>query len=523
MACLRPLFPDQLSRSLSSLADINRDEDIVLFVEANDEYTYVKHHKQKLVLLISAMRHFADELEREGIRIGYVALDAPDNTGAVCSEIARAVERLGCDRVVLTEPSEYRQHVLVSALEKNLPVPLEQRSDDRFLCSRDEFSDWAAGRKNLTMEYFYREMRTRTGYLMEGDEPAGGRWNFDTENRKRLPGGFAVPKRPEREPDAITTDVIRLVEARFGDHFGELDEASFRWHVTRKGALEALSFFVDTSLSNFGAYQDAMKATDDDDHSDGDVVSRRSAEMLFHSLVSPYLNIGLLDPREVCEAAAAAYEEGRAPLAAVEGFIRQLIGWREFVRGLYWLEMPDYAQSNFLGATRPLPSFYWTGETDMRCLRQTVAGTRRNAYAHHIQRLMVTGNFALLAGIDPREVEEWYLIVYADAFDWVELPNTHGMALFADGGVMATKPYAASANYINKMSDYCGRCRFNPKEKQGPEACPFNYLYWNFFIENREQLEDNHRLRMTFRTLDRMNSSRRAQIISDAARFLDGL
>ena len=327
------------------------------------------------------------------------------------------------------------------------------------------FAAWAAGRKTLTMEYFYREMRRRTGYLMEGDEPVGGRWNFDSENRQRLPDDVSPPERPGCEPDEITAEVIGLVAEQFGDHFGELAEASFRWHVTRDGALDALELFVDECLSSFGSYQDAMKATSDDSHTGKAAEPRHPAETLFHSLVSPYINIGLLDPREVCDAVIAAYDQGRAPLAAVEGFIRQIIGWREFVRGLYWLEMPDYAESNFLSARRPLPAFFWTGDTELRCVRQTVISTRRNAYAHHIQRLMVTGNFALLAGIDPREVEEWYLIVYADAFDWVELPNTHGMALFADGGVMATKPYAASANYINKMSDYCGACRYNPRGK----------------------------------------------------------
>jgi deoxyribodipyrimidine photolyase-related protein len=341
---------------------------------------------------------------------------------------------------------------------------------------------------------------------MDGPEPAGGRWNFDHDNRKRLPAGLAPPARPRPEPDPVTREVMDLVARRFPDHFGDLEP--FAWPVTRARALEALRHFVDDCLPRFGDYQDAMS---------------RGEPFLFHALLAPALNIGLLTPEEACRAAEDAWREGRAPLNAVEGFIRQILGWREYVRGLYWLYMPDYADTNELEATRDLPAFYWTGETDMACLRACVSDTRRHAYAHHIQRLMVLGNFALLAGVAPRQIEEWFLMVYADAFEWVELPNVHGMATFADGGLMGSKPYAASGAYIDRMSDYCGGCRYDVSAKGGEGACPFNPLYWDFLMRNEERLARNPRLAMPYRTLARMSPARRAEIRADAARFLASL
>ena len=356
------------------------------------------------------------------------------------------------------------------------------------------------------MEFFYREMRRKTGLLMDGDAPVGGFWNFDQENRKPLPRDARLPARRRFEPDEVTRGVMAIVGDRFEGHFGSLE--SFGWAVTRDEALEALDHFIAVCLPNFGDYQDAMK---------------QGNSFLHHAIISPYLNIGLLTAREVCIRAEMAWREGKAPLNAAEGFIRQILGWREYVRGLYWLKMPDYAESNALQATRDLPGFYWSGETEMNCLRQVIGATRRHAYAHHIQRLMVTGNFALLAGLAPRQVEAWYLLVYADAFEWVELPNTHGMALFADGGVMASKPYAASGAYIDRMSDYCVSCAYDPKLKVGPKACPFNYLYWDFLMRNEERLKGNPRLAMPYRTLARMDVGRRSAIAADARRFLDAL
>ncbi len=478
----------------------------MLLVEVRDEATYVRHHKQKIVFLFSAMRHFAAELEAEGVCVDYVRLDAPGNSGSFTGELTRALARHAPTRVVVTEPGEWRVWEMMQDWRESLPVPVEIRDDNRFLCPRADFARWAEGRHHLRMETFYRGMRRRTGFLMDGAEPVGGQWNFDHDNRKRLPRGHVLPERIDFQPDAITRAVIGLVGTAFAGHFGDLEP--FRWPVTRADALAALKHFIRHRLPTFGDYQDAMRQGD---------------PALYHALISPALNAGLLTAEEVCRAAERAYREGAAPLNSVEGFIRQILGWREYVRGLYWARMPEYRATNALAATRDLPWFYWSGETALNCIAQVVSETRAHAYAHHIQRLMVTGNFALIAGLDPAQVEEWYLVVFADAYEWVELPNVHGMVLWADRGVMGTKPYAASGAYIDRMSDYCGHCRYDVRRKAGPGACPFNYLYWNFLLENEARLSGNPRMAMPYRTLGGMSDARRAEIRADAARFLDGL
>jgi deoxyribodipyrimidine photolyase-related protein len=503
---IRLVLGDQLTRSLSSLNGLDPARDVVLMVEAMEEASYVRHHQQKIAFLLSAMRHFALDLRAEGITVDYVYLDDPANTGSFTGEVQRAVERHGASAVIVTEPGEWRVWQMMEDWRETLPVPLHIRGDDRFMCSRDEFARWAAGRKQYRMEFFYREMRRKTGLLMQGDAPEGGQWNYDPENRKSLPKGQRLPRRQRFKPDAITRAVLDLVGTRFADHFGDLEP--FGWGTTRDEALEALEHFIVDCLPSFGDYQDAMKTGED---------------FLYHSIISPYLNCGLLTAREVCDRAEAAYRAGQAPLNAVEGFIRQILGWREFVRGLYWHEMPDYAETNHLGAKRPLPWFYWSGETQMRCLAECIRTTRQHAYAHHIQRLMVTGNFALLAGIAPREIEEWYLAVYADAYEWVELPNVHGMVMHADGGLLGSKPYAASGAYIDRMSDYCENCAYHPAVKLGPKACPFNYLYWNFLIENESKLAKNPRMAMPYRTLKGMDPARRDEITAEAQAFLGAL
>jgi deoxyribodipyrimidine photolyase-related protein len=383
--------------------------------------------------------------------------------------------------------------------------------DTRFITPLEDFSAWAKGRKQLRMEYFYREQRKKTGYLItENGEPEGGEWNFDSSNREPYKEGpLGLPSYPsfteEAETQRIVTEVKDLVATTFPQHFGSLEP--FRWATTRKGALQVLEAFVTERLASFGKYQDAMVT---------------GADYMFHSLVSPYINIGLLSPQEVCEAALKAYKEGKAPLAATEGFIRQIIGWREYVRGLYWHLMPTYAEHNHLNAHRPLPAFYWDeSKTDMNCMKECIGATRRNAYAHHIQRLMVTGNFALLAGLDVKEVTDWYLAVYADAFEWVELPNTLGMALFADGGIMASKPYAAGGRYINKMSNYCQSCCYNPEESIGPKACPFSTLYWDFMLRNYGTLKNNPRLGPILAQVRNMPDEKRNAIQSQAQIFLN--
>ncbi|WP_439574614.1 cryptochrome/photolyase family protein [Phreatobacter sp.] len=503
---LRFVLGDHLTRTVASLRDIDPARDIVLMVEVADETTYVPHHRQKIAFILSAMRHFAQDLKGEGIRVDYVRLDDAANTGSFTGELMRAVARHSPSRIVATEPGEWRVRRMMEDWETLAGVPVDIREDDRFVCSHERFARWAEGRKAYRMEFFYREMRRGTGLLMADGEPVGGRWNFDAENRQPLPRGARLPERLRFTPDGITADVIALVASRFPDQFGDLD--AFGWAVTRADALRALDHFITDCLAGFGDHQDAMK---------------RGAPFLHHSLLSPCLNVGLLTAMEVCRAAERAYRQGLAPLNAVEGFIRQIIGWREYVRGIYWRHMPDYADTNHLGAGRPLPWFYWSGETDMACLAETIADTRRNAYAHHIQRLMITGNFALLAGIRPAEIEDWYLAVYADAFDWVELPNTHGMVMFADGGLLASKPYAASGAYIDRMSDYCSGCRHDPKIKLGPGACPFNLLYWNFIDANEAVLAANPRMAMPYRTWRAMDAQRKAAIRAQAQAFLDGL
>ena len=377
------------------------------------------------------------------------------------------------------------------------------RPDRRFLCSPVEFKSWAEGRKQLRMEYFYRDMRRKTGLLMDGDQPVGGKWNFDSENRKAADMDLFMPRPKAFAPDAITSEVLELVAAKFDSHFGDL--APFWFAVTRADAEAAFATFVDQALSQFGDYQDAML---------------KGEPFLYHSVISQYLNCGLLDPLRVCHQVEAAYRAGRAPLNAAEGFIRQIIGWREYVRGIYWLKMPGYERSNYFGHGRPLPDFYWTGETDMACIRAAVTQTKELAYAHHIQRLMLTGNFAMLAGIDPHALHEWYLSVYADAFEWVELPNTVGMSQFADGGLLASKPYAASGAYINRMSNYCSSCRFDVKQRTGPEACPFNALYWDFIARNRAKLAGNPRMAQMIRTYDKFAPAEKKRVGESALRFL---
>jgi len=506
MSKLRLILGDQLSMSIATLSDIDKQADRVLMVEVNEEATYVRHHQQKLVLVLSAMRHFADELKKDGVQVDYVRMDSDTNTGSFSGEIKRALQRHPCDQLVVTEPGEWRVREMMQSWQKDLDIPVEIRDDNRFLCSLADFAQWAEGRKSLRMEYFYRTMRRKTGWLMDGDKPVGGQWNYDSQNRKSLPRGMTYPGRLRFETDGITRDVIQLVKTHFDDHFGDI--GPFAWATTREDAQRALDHFISECLPDFGDYQDAMKSGEN---------------FLFHALLSPYMNIGLLDPREVCEAALQAFEDERAPLAAVEGFVRQVIGWREYIRGFYWLQMPGYERSNFLAAKRPLPDFFWTAETDMNCLRQTIKTTRRHAYAHHIQRLMITGNFALLTSLAPTEVEEWYLQVYVDAFEWVELPNTHGMALFADGGLLASKPYAASGAYINRMSDYCSDCRFSPGKKLGEGACPFNYLYWNFLISKEKQLRSNPRMGLAYRNLFNKSKAEIDAIVQQSEQFLETL
>jgi deoxyribodipyrimidine photolyase-related protein len=501
MTTIVPVLGDQLSFDLASLRAVERADAVVLMMEVLGEATSVKHHGQKIAFLFSAMRHHAAALRDAGWRVDYVGLEDAGNRQSFAGEVDRAVARHRASRVVVVEAGEWR--VMREQPEWGGAVPVEVLADDRFLVSRAWFADWARGRKRLLMEDFYRLMRRRTGLLMEGDEPAGGQWNLDGENRKPPLKGMVYPAPPVFAPDAVTDAVLALVGRHFGDHFGEL--RPFGRAVTRAQALLCLEDFVAHRLAHFGDYQDAMVAGEDG---------------MFHSQLSALINCGLLGALEVCEAAEAAWRAGAAPLNAVEGFVRQIIGWREYVRGIHWIAGPDYEERNFLGATRDLPDFYWTGETGMRCVAEAVRATRENAHAHHIQRLMVLANFALLAGIEPKQVSAWFLIVYADAYEWVETPNVIGMGLFADGGLMASKPYAAGGAYINRMSDYCRGCAYDVKKRTGDGACPFNSLYWDFLARNREQLGRNHRLLRMYDGWDRFGADEQARIRAQAAGFL---
>ncbi|TWI87330.1 deoxyribodipyrimidine photolyase-related protein [Roseibium hamelinense] len=476
-------------------------------MEVVEEATHVRHHKKKIAFIFSAMRHFARELSEKGWAVHYIKLEDSDNAGSFSGEVLRQCKILKPERLGVTEPSEWRVLEDVKTWQSDLGIPVDIFTDTRFLCPLPKFTSWAKGRKQLRMEYFYRDMRRQTGLLMNDDgkpgEPIGGKWNFDTENRKPAKADLFMPEPKRFEPDQVTQEVLDLVNNRFGHHFGDLEP--FWFGVTTQQAHEAFEHFLQTALPHFGDYQDAML---------------KGEKFLYHAVTSLYLNIGLLDPLEMCSAVEEAYKAGDVPLNAAEGFIRQIIGWREYVRGIYWLKMPDYASGNFLNATRDLPEFYWTGDTDMACLKAAIKQTREEAYAHHIQRLMVTGNFAMLIGVDPKQVHEWYLTVYADAFEWVEMPNTIGMSQFADGGLLGSKPYASGGNYINKMSDYCGDCAYKVSKKTEPDACPFNALYWTFLARNETKLKGNPRLAQMYATWSRMSAQKQTAYLNASEKFL---
>jgi len=492
---------DQLSCDIAALRAADKARDVVVMAEVMGEGTSVPHHPQKIALILSAMRHFADTLRADGWTVAYSTLDDPENSQTLSGEILRRAAEHGASEVIATHPGEWR---VLTDLEA-LPVSVRILPDDRFVCSHADFALWAKDRKALRMEYFYRDMRRKTGLMMDGDKPTGGQWNFDHDNRKPAKPDLLRPRPLRFAPDAVTEQVLDMVAARFR-HFGTL--RPFGWAVDRAGALEALSHFVSHALPSFGDEQDAMLADD---------------PTLSHALISPYLHLGLLAPLEVCRAVEAEWQAGRVPINAAEGFIRQIIGWREFIRGIWAIAGPDYMTRNALAHDRALPQLYWGKPTKMACLSHAVAQTRDMAYAHHIQRLMVTGNFALLAGVNPAAVHEWYLSVYIDAFEWVEAPNTIGMSQFADGGMVGSKPYVSSGAYINRMSDYCKGCAYKVADKSGPDACPFNLLYWHFLIRHRDRFARNPRMGQMYHTWDKMDPTRRAAVLTDAGAFLDRL
>lgn len=503
MGALRLVLADQLTLNVAALQGIDVSTDVVLLAEVRSEASYVKHHKKKIIFLFSAMRHFAQALRDKGYQVHYTQYTDDDNQGSLAGEVAKRLTQYDLSEVICTHPGEYRVLADMQTWTKQLDCPVTIRDDDRFIAQIEDFAKWADGKKQLRMEFFYREMRKKLSCLMQDGQPEGGKWNYDAQNRKSLPKHIDVPQHTQFAPDTITQAVIALVEKEFADHFGDSD--NFHYATTRADALRVLDVFIEERLALFGDYQDAMA---------------EGQPWMFHSHIGLYLNSGLLTPLEVTQKVEQVFYAQGAPLNAVEGFIRQVIGWREYVRGLYWYKMPGYEQENFLEAQLALPEFFWTGKTKMNCLSQCITETKENAYAHHIQRLMVLGNFALIAGLTPEEVNEWYLIVYADAYEWVELPNVSGMVLFADGGVLASKPYAASGAYINKMSNYCKSCHYSVKEKTGQTACPFNYLYWHFLHRNQALLRSNHRMGMIYNTMGKMAPDKLADMLADGDTFL---
>lgn len=491
---------DQLDRLSSAFDGLDPKQDVVWMAEVREESLKVPVSLPRIAIFLAAMRHFRESLRGEGIEVDYRELSLGESS--LESALANALRRHKPRKVVMVEPGEWSVRERLRATVAEQGVTLDERLDRHFLCSHQDFAEHARGRKQLRMEFFYREMRRKYNVLVDAHgKPEGGDWNYDAENRGSFgkAGPVDLPVPVQFSPDSLTTQVITEVRQQFPDHVGKLDH--FDWPVTRDQALVALRDFIDNRLAFFGDYQDAMWTRE---------------PWLYHSRISAALNLKLLHPLEVVEAAVLAYRAGSAPLPATEGFIRQILGWREYVRGVYWHLMPGYLQRNAMGAAQPLPGFFWTIDTDMRCLAESIGQTLDYGYAHHIQRLMVTGLFCLLLGVDPKEVHAWYLSVYVDAIEWVELPNTLGMSQYADGGVMASKPYIASGRYIDKMSNYCGHCRYKPAEATGKSACPFTTLYWDFLIRHESELAGNPRMVMQVRNLARLSDTRRSEIVATA-------
>ena len=498
---------DQLDLDASAFDGFDPANDVVWMAEVEEESTRAWSSKQRIALFLAAMRHFAQALQAAGRPLHYRRLDDPGNRGSLAAELQATLAQFAPRRVVMTAPGDWGVWQSLKTVVEDAGLTLEIREDRHFFTTVREFAAHAEGRKSLRLEYFYRAARARHGVLMRDGQPVGGQWNFDADNREAFgpEGPGAVPPRATFEPDALTREVIALVESRFAQHPGAL--SSFAWPLTRAQALHALHRFIEQRLPLFGRYEDALWPGE---------------PWLYHSQLSAALNLKLLTAREVVAAAEAAYRAGQVPLQSAEGFIRQILGWREYVRGVYWTRMPDYAERNALGATRDLPAWYWTGDTDMACLRDAITQTLAHGYAHHIQRLMVTGLFALLLGVEPRQVHAWYLSVYVDAVEWVELPNTLGMSQYADGGLMASKPYVATGRYIQRMGGPCAGCRYDPALRTGERACPYTTLYWDFLMRHEKQLGGNARMALQVKNVARLSETGRAAVARRADAIRSG-
>jgi deoxyribodipyrimidine photolyase-related protein len=508
---LRLILGDQLQHDSPQFDGFDPARDRLVLIEAPGEATHVWSHQARIALFLAAMRQYAAALRERALPLEYVELDDPQyaTLPALVDRLQRLIERLQPAELIVVEPGEWRLTQALRGLAQQQGLRLTELPDRHFICSRKDFAAWAGQKNSLRMEFFYRRMRQQHHVLLERDgEPAGGQWNFDADNRQPYPrqGPGLIAPPAQFAPDATTRAVLDLVQRHFGDHPGRLEH--FAWPVTRAQALQALERFIAQRLPQFGPYQDAMWT---------------DTPWGWHALLSTSLNLKLLDPREVIAAAEAAWRSGQASLASVEGFVRQILGWREFIRGVYWHFMPQLRAANHCGHQRALPQWYWTAETKMACMRDCIGQTLKHGFAHHIQRLMVTGQFALLAQIEPQQVADWYLAVYVDAVEWVELPNVAGMALFADGGRFTSKPYIASGKYIQRQSNYCRHCEYKPEQRSGAQACPVTVLYWNFLDHHHDALARNPRTRLMAASVARLATEERRALAATAARMLDDL
>lgn len=527
MACrnLVLILGDQLNADNPALDDFDPALDQILMVEAPAEATQVWSHKARIVLFLAAMRHRARSLTDQGYALHYLQLGEHEFV-SLKQAWAFYIDQLQPLKIIVCEPGEYRLEQDLIALAAATNTVLAIKDDRHFMCSRADFKRWAAAGKQLRMEFFYRMMRKKYAVLMQDGEPEGGAWNYDAANRKAFgkAGPGPLPATPEFAPDTITQQVINQVELHFPDHPGSL--AHFIWPVTRAQALLFLADFIEHKLAAFGDHQDAMWQAPQGQQNPGQQnlgQQNKDQPYLWHSLLASSLNLKLLDPREVINAALSAYATQQLPLASVEGFVRQILGWREFVHGVYWLDMPQMAQSNHYDHQRNLPSWYWNADTQMNCQRQTISQTMNYGYAHHIQRLMISGMFGVLAEIKPQQLEAWFLAVYVDAVEWVELPNVAGMALYANGGRFTSKPYIASGAYIKRMSNYCAGCKYKPELKTGANACPLTTLYWHFLIKHYAQMSTNPRTALMTKNVDRFDRDEILAIEQAAAFVLNNL
>jgi deoxyribodipyrimidine photolyase-related protein len=500
------ILGDQLNETAEIFDNFDASKDIIWMAEVLEESTHVPSSKQRITLFLSAMRHFAKKLSDKGWPIDYHAIDDHETSETLSGELSKALDRYQPEKLKMTAPGDYRVLKMIDSIAQAKAIPLEILDDTHFFTTIRDFKAHAKGRKNLLMEFWYRELRKKFSILMDKNKPMGGRWNFDSDNRQSFgkKGPDTIPSPSKFMPDEITQRVITIVNKKFKDHPGHLDH--FYWPVTRQEALHSLKTFISERLPLFGHYEDAMWT---------------DQAWLYHSHLSSSLNLKLINPREVIKEAELSYHKGHAPLASVEGFIRQILGWREYVRGLYWSHMPDYLTLNALNAEEDLPEFYWTGETDYHCLKETITQTLKLGYAHHIQRLMVLGLYTLLRGVKPQSVHEWFLSVYCDAVEWVELPNSLGMSQYGDGGIMASKPYIASGKYIQRMSNYCSHCSYDPSIAVGEKACPFTTLYWDFLSRHQSLLEKNPRMGMQLKNLARLTPDAIKAIKDQAQRHRD--